>query len=41
MIEKIKELWAKKGETVNPIIRWSVFGGALALAILLGLLICL
>lgn len=41
MMEKIKNLWAKKEEFVNPVIAWAVFGGALAVAVLLGLLICL
>lgn len=36
-----KALWEKMQEVVNPVIGWSVFGGVLVLAILLGLLICL
>jgi len=39
--EKVKELWGKMQETVSPVVGWAIFGGTLALAILLGLLICL
>lgn len=41
MVEKIKNLWAKRDEVVNPVVAWAVFGGTLAFAVLLGLLICL
>ena len=35
---KVVELWGKRNEIVKPVIAWSVFGGVLAVAIILALI---
>ena len=37
-MENIKKLWEKRNEIVKPVIAWSVFGGTLAVAIVLALI---
>ena len=38
---KGQEFWKKCNETVKPVIAWSVFGGVLAVAVALALIIWL
>lgn len=35
---KVAELWNKRNENVKPVIGWSVFGGVLAVAVVLALI---
>lgn len=35
---KVVELWGKRNENVNPVIAWSVFGGVLAVSVILALI---
>ena len=35
---KVLEIWGKRNDLVKPIIGWSVFGGVLAVAIILALI---
>ncbi len=37
-MEKIKELWGKRNEIIKPVIAWSVYGGVLAVAVILALI---
>ena len=35
---KVVELWGKRNEIIKPVIAWSVYGGVLAVAIILALI---
>ena len=35
---KVVELWGKRNEIIKPVIAWSVYGGVLAVAVILALI---
>ena len=35
---KVLEIWGKRNENVKPVIAWSVYGGVLAVAVILALI---
>ena len=35
---KVVELWSKRNEIIKPVIAWSVYGGVLAVAVILALI---
>ena len=35
---KVVELWGKRNDNVKPVIAWSVYGGVLAVAVVLALI---